>query len=191
MREDRPDEDEDGMAKQEGEEGEEDEEEGSADAPSVSAHRDYVLYTRIEQAPNPASRVMLGEENDDLGVPRVRLDWQLTELDKHSIRALHEGIGEEAGRLGLGRVQLREWLRTDEPMWPSFLAAGWHHMGTTRMAENPEDGVVNDNCRVHSVENLYVAGSGPYTTGGSANPTLTLVALSLRLSDHLKDELDT
>ena len=70
--------------------------------------------------------------------------------------------------------------------WPPALRGGAHHMGTTRMADDPTHGVVDAHCRVHGIENLFVAGSSVFPTGGSANPTLTLVALALRLSDHLK-----
>ena len=82
---------------------------------------------------------------------------------------------------------MHEWLQneTDES-WPSFLGGGWHHMGTTRMHDDPRQGVVDVNCRVHGLDNLFVAGASCFTTGGAANPTLTLVALTLRLSDHLK-----
>jgi choline dehydrogenase-like flavoprotein len=62
-------------------------------------------------------------------------------------------------------------------------------MGTTRMADSPEQGVVDANCRVHGVANLYIAGSSVFTTSGASNPTLTLVALALRLTDHLRTQL--
>jgi choline dehydrogenase-like flavoprotein len=149
--------------------------------------REYQLFTRQEQAPNPLSRVTLSSERDALGVPRVQLDWQLTELDKRSIRRFYEVVGQEAGRSGVARVQLHDWLI--EEGWPSFLSGGWHHMGTARMADNPREGVVDPDCKVHGIGNLYVAGSAPFTTAGAVNPTLTLVALTLRLSDHLKDKL--
>lgn len=150
----------------------------------------YGMHTRLEQAPNPNSRISLSHEKDALGVPRTKLDWQLTELDKHSIRSFYETVGEEAGRLGIGRVQLNDWLLEDEPMWPAHLAGGWHHMGTTRMHTNPREGVVDENCQVHGIQNLYVAGSATFPTAGAANPTLTIIALSLRLSDHLKQIID-
>jgi choline dehydrogenase-like flavoprotein len=70
--------------------------------------------------------------------------------------------------------------------FPDSTNAGWHHMGTTRMSNNPKTGVVDANCKVHGIANLYVAGSACYPTSGAPNPTLTLVALALRLSDHLK-----
>jgi choline dehydrogenase-like flavoprotein len=165
--------------------------------PSVSAGRPrpprwprfFNLATRQEQAPNPDSRVMLSAEKDALGMPRAKLDWQLTELDKRSMRTYYRLLGQELGRSELGRVQLREWLLSDDRTWPSNLSGGWHHMGTTRMHADATQGVVDPDCRVHGLANLYIAGAAVYPTAGSANPTLTLVALSLRLSDHLKTKL--
>ena len=147
---------------------------------------EYLLFTRSEQQPNPNSRIKLSREKDALGVPRADLDWQLTPLDKQSIRITYETFAREAGRIGLGRVKLMDWLLEDDETWPDFLGGGWHHMGTTRMSESSQDGVVDSNCRVHGISNLFVAGSAVFPTGGVANPTLTLVALSLKLSDHLK-----
>jgi choline dehydrogenase-like flavoprotein len=159
---------------------------GVGSAPA-QAPRFFHLATRQEQAPNPDSRVTLGSERDALGMPRAKLDWRLTELDKRSMRTYYKLLGQEIGRSGVGRVQLRDWLLSDDDVtWPSFLSGGWHHMGTTRMHADPKQGVVDSDCRVHGLGNLYVAGASVYPTGGSANPTLTLVALSLRLSDHLK-----
>ena len=157
--------------------------------PPASAPLFFHLMTRQEQAPNPASRVLLSTERDALDMPRAKLDWRLTALDRRSFRAFYEVMGRELGRSGAGRVQLLDWVTRDEDTWPSTLSGGWHHMGTTRMHENPRLGVVDANCRVHGLGNLYVAGASVYPTGGAANPTLTLVAVSLRLSDHLKRTL--
>jgi choline dehydrogenase-like flavoprotein len=165
----------------------------SAGGPQVeaatAAPRIFHLATRQEQAPNPDSRVTLSAETDALGLPRVKLDWRLTGLDKRSIRTFYELLGRELGRTGTGRVQIREWLLDDDRTWPPFLSGGWHHMGTTRMHADPRQGVVDADCRVHGLGNLYVAGAAVFPTGGAANPTLTLVALTLRLSDHLKGKL--
>ncbi len=152
-----------------------------------SISRAFTLHTRIEQAPNPNSRVTLLPEKDALGVPKVNLHWNLTELDKRSIRTIYQLLGHQMGLAGLGRVRLNEFLRDEnDDTWPEDLNAGWHHMGTTRMSDSPQEGVVDSNCQIHGISNLFVAGSGCYTTSGAANPTLTLVALSLRLSDYLK-----
>jgi choline dehydrogenase-like flavoprotein len=93
-------------------------------------------------------------------------------------------LGTEVGRTGFGR--LRYDLSEDDSTWPDDLLGNAHQMGTTRMHRDPKLGVVNENCRVHSMANLYVAGSSVFPTSGSANPTLTIVALALRLADHIK-----
>ncbi|HUX84399.1 MAG TPA: GMC family oxidoreductase [Chitinophagaceae bacterium] len=147
----------------------------------------FELFTRMEQSPNPNSRVTLDTVKDALGMPRIILDWQLTEQEKRSIRQLYLILGQQIGVSGSGRVQLMEWLRKgDDYSWPDFLGGGWHHMGTTRMGENPQTGVVDQNCRVFGIDNLFMGGSSCFSTAGSANPTLTLTALVLRLSDFLK-----
>ena len=162
----------------------------SAARPARTDQRDYRLFTRQEQAPNPSSRITLSEELDALGMPRVIMDWQLTELDKRSIREFYLALGEEMGRSGLGRVQVADWLlEADDRSWPEFLGGGWHHMGTTRMHNNPREGVIDSDCKVHGLSNLHIAGSAAFPTSGAANPTLTLVSLTLRLADHLREKL--
>jgi choline dehydrogenase-like flavoprotein len=142
------------------------------------------LYNRIEQAPNPESRVVLSDQRDSLGQYRVRLDWQLGSIDKRSIRRTHEIVGQELGRAGLGRLRLT--LDEGDTTWPHSMRGGNHHIGTTRMHIDPKKGVVDENCQVHGVSNLFIAGSSVFPTGGSANPTLTIVALAVKLADHLK-----
>jgi choline dehydrogenase-like flavoprotein len=142
------------------------------------------LSTRIDPVPNPESRVTLGTERDAFGMPRPDLHWALSRTDRESALRALEVLGQELGRTGIGRLQVR--LAADEEAWPEDLEGGYHHMGTTRMSADPGRGVVDADCRVHGLGNLYVAGSSVFTTGGSATPTLTLVALSLRLADHLR-----
>lgn len=163
--------------------GEPDSEEKKQDPGSVA----FQLFTRIEQAPNPDSRITLDRDKDALGMNRSHLHWSFTELEKRSIRTIHELIGREAGRAGLGRVRLLEYLHDEkDASWPDFTGGGWHHMGTTRMSDDPKTGVVDKNCKVHGIDNLHIAGSSCFSTAGAPNPTLTVVALSLRLADQLK-----
>ncbi|MGI9509721.1 MAG: GMC oxidoreductase [Geminicoccaceae bacterium] len=143
------------------------------------------LYTEAEQAPNPSSRVRLGDEKDALGLRRLELDWRLSEIDKRSIREIAYLIGAEFGRMEKGRVRLPIWLLEEGVSDSDPILGGYHHMGTTRMADEPSAGVVDAHCKVFSTRNLFVAGSSVFTTGGAANPTLTIVALALRLADHL------
>ncbi len=141
------------------------------------------LSTRLDPTPDPESRVTLGSERDAFGMPMVRLDWKLSEKDHRSAERALELLGQELGHTGLGRLHIR--LPPDGG-WPDDLEGGYHHMGTTRMSADERTGVVDADCRVHGVANLYLAGSSVFTTGGSATPTMTLVALSLRLADHLR-----
>ncbi len=152
--------------------------------------RAYQLNTRIEQAPNPNSRVTLIKEKDELGVPRVNLHWELTPLDKYSVRKIYQILGQQAGISGIGRIRLNEFLRDEtDDTFPDTTNGGWHHMGTTRMADDPKKGVVDSNCQVHGISNLYIAGAACYPTSAAPNPTLTLTALTLRLSDYIKNSI--
>lgn len=142
----------------------------------------FLLNHMVEQVPNPNSRVSLGNEHDAFGQNRVRLDWRLSPIDIRSIIRSQEIIDEELRQAGLGKLQID--LRDETP--PQELHGGWHHMGTTRMHIDPKKGVVNENLQVHGLSNLYIAGPSVFPTGGCANPVLTIVALTLRLADHLK-----
>jgi choline dehydrogenase-like flavoprotein len=156
------------------------------DAGDPSAHPEYAnLLVRAEQAPNPESRVRLTDETDEFGKRRARLDWRLSELDRTSLVTSLETLGRCLGEAGGGRVSVNPELANS---WPRA-QGGSHHLGTTRMHRDPKRGVVDEHARVHSVSNLYVAGSSVFPTGGFANPTLTLVALTLRLAAHLKKRL--
>lgn len=139
-----------------------------------------------ETLPNPDSRVTLGDERDALGMRRVVADWRLTSEDKRKALILHRLLGSEIGRVGFGR--LRTAMTNDETTWPADMYGDEHHMGTTRMHVDPRRGVVDANCRVHGMANLYIAGSSVFPTAGLANPTLTIVALALRLADHIKQQ---
>jgi choline dehydrogenase-like flavoprotein len=157
--------------------------------------RDLALLVRAEQSPNPLSRVRLTTQVDPLGVPRLALDWRTTRLDVESVAGLVDLVGQELSRLGLGRVEPAAWLREGGEEWRSdpLISAhpigGYHHMGTTRMSDNPHTGVVDATGRVHDVENLYVVGSSVFPTSGWANPTLTIVALTLRTAEKLSARL--
>ena len=153
-----------------------------------------VLFCIAEQVPNRSSRVLLDTARDALGARRALLDWRLTDQDRRTFAQMPNLLAAEFGRLGIGRVYTSPWL-DDDAMYlyrndfSRILEPGRHHSGTTRMASAPDRGVVNANCRLFDVENVSIAGSSVFPTIGYANPTLTILALSLRLADHLKEEL--
>ncbi|HUE78905.1 MAG TPA: GMC family oxidoreductase [Sphingomicrobium sp.] len=157
----------------------------------LTGTKELALLIRAEQAPNPDSRVTLTSETDASGMPRISLDWRLTRQDVESVAALVDGLGREARRTGLGTVEAAEWLRSGQAQWTTdpLISAhpigGYHHMGTTRMADDPKRGVTDRWGRVHGIANLFVAGSSLFPTSGWANPTLTIVALALRTADRI------
>jgi choline dehydrogenase-like flavoprotein len=144
------------------------------------------VHAHLEQAPNPSSRITLSAERDALGLPLPCIDWRLTELEKRTTQIIGETVKAEFEQLNLGQVTLADWLSQAGGDWSQVFGDSYHHIGTTRMADHPQRGVVTADCQVHGISNLFMAGSSVFPTGSYANPTLTLVALALRLSDHLK-----
>ena len=147
-----------------------------------SSVRLFRLANMSEQAPNPDSRITLGSDRDSLGLRRVRLNWRLSDIDLKSAMRSQELLDQELSRSGLGRL----YVELDDETPPHRITGGWHHMGTTRMHNDPKKGVVDENCRLHGVSNLFVAGPSVFPTSGYANPSLTIVALAVRLADHIK-----
>lgn len=148
------------------------------------------IHAQWEQAPDPENRVALGDEKDALGIPKVVLHWRKTALDRKTVTGSILGLAEEFATLDIGRVRLFDWIDDESlPIPVDNVMASWHHMGGTRMSSTPETGVVDPDLRVHNIDNLYVGGSSVFPTCGYANPTLTIVQLSLRLADHLRDRI--
>jgi choline dehydrogenase-like flavoprotein len=144
-----------------------------------------VLESKLEQAPNAASRVMLEDRRDAFGLPRARVDWRLLPIDRRSVLRAEGIIDAELRRTGIGRLAP---LPADEKrdQWPAGFAGGWHQIGTTRIHTDPRRGVVDADCAVHGVGNLFIAGASVFPTGGAVSPMPTLLALALRLADHVK-----
>ena len=161
---------------------------------------ELTLAVVLDEKPNRDSRVTLGSERDALGMARIQLDWRLSADDERSMAILAQRVAGEITRLGHGRVRLHPALQDPTGGWARAgnlighdtaseappMHISWHHIGTTRMAASARDGVVDADCRVHGTANLFVAGSSVFPTAGIANPTMTIVALALRLGDRLK-----
>ena len=147
----------------------------------------YKIVTSQEQAPNRDSRVLLSNSTDALGIRRASLDWRLNELDRHTITHALRQIGSAFGSAGLARLQVPIDFAKDS--WPAYIRGSWHHCGGTRMSESPDAGVVDSDCKVHGIGNLYVAGASVFPTNGHGNPTLTVVALALRMAAHIRGVL--
>lgn len=154
-------------------------------------HRHPIIHVNahLEQAPNRDSRIYLSNDRDRLGVRRVVMDWRISGAELKTARFLAGATKTELRRRGLGELETPSWIASGEPLSAGHLASNEHHIGTTRMADDPAKGVVDRNCKVHGLDNLFVAGASVFPTGGHANPTLTIVALSIRIADHLRNLL--
>jgi len=137
-----------------------------------------------EQDPDPESRVTLGTDTDALGMRKLQLHWRVGDEVRQNVARLHEVLARLVQVHGVGELHSDEAELRDV----RFSDAS-HHIGTTRMSNTPRSGVVDSDCRVHGMDNLFVCGSSVFPTGGYANPTLTIVALTLRLGELLAQEL--
>jgi choline dehydrogenase-like flavoprotein len=143
------------------------------------------LDAMVEQEPNPASRVMLSDRLDALGVPMARIDWKIGEMERRTAIHLGHTVNDALARAGKPQAILADWVREQRAADAVFSDPA-HPLGTTRMSDNEHMGVVDRNCKVHGVENLYIAGSSVFPTGGHANPTLMIIAMALRIADTLR-----
>lgn len=143
------------------------------------------VYCLTEQLPDPTSRLTLSEKTDALGVPLPRVDWRVSELERLSMRRLADLLRTEFRRVGYPSPVPAGWLDGADG-WRASVTDRAHPVGTTRMSDSPRDGVVDRHGQVHGVAGLFVAGSSTFPTAGHANPTLTIVALAIRMADRLK-----
>lgn len=145
---------------------------------------DGVITSLIEQSPNLKSRIVLDTEKDQFGLRRVILNWNINDADHRTIRTLGREVAKEMALTRVARVQLRDFILDDKINIDEY-GHHCHQMGTTRMSENPKFGVVDKNQRIHGIQNLFIAGSSVFPTGGGCNPTLTIVMMSLKLGKHI------
>ena len=145
--------------------------------------REIWLRNFMEMEPDPNNRVTLGSKRDVFGFPLPVVRHSPGELDKRSMAAVQQYLGRELAESGLGRL-ITGLSATTNP-WPVDYDAS-HHMGATRMGCDPATSVTDGNGRLHFSENVYVSGASVFPTSGSSNPTYTIVALAIRLGEHLK-----
>jgi choline dehydrogenase-like flavoprotein len=153
------------------------------------------VVTNSQAALNRDSRVMLADETDPFGMRRVKLDWQVSPIDDTTIRETTLAFAAWLADNGLGRMRIYDWVLTDTPIEVASATgesmSSWHHMCATRMSADPTMGVVDADCRVHGMTNLFIGGSSVFASTGFSNPTYTIVQLALRLGDHVGAMLAT
>jgi hypothetical protein len=146
---------------------------------------ELIVVNYCEQAPNPQSRVFLSHERDRIQMNRLVLDWKVGDEETKSLIRLQELVNAALKKAHIGYLD-----ETSQQLDDLHYTDASHHLGTTRMSDDPRTGVVDSDCRVHGIRNLFIAGSSIFPTSGYANPTLTIVALALRLAEHLKSLRD-
>lgn len=144
----------------------------------------YQVITMIDQSPEANNQILLGSEPDRYGLKRVKINWSMSDFDKYLTWKTLEFVAKDETLNQFGRFRLLK--ERESRIWESQLGYGHHHMGTTRMAGSVKNGVVDKNCLVFGTNNLYIAGSSVFPTGGHVPPTLTIVAMSIRLARHLE-----
>jgi choline dehydrogenase-like flavoprotein len=150
----------------------------------------YALHYHSEQEPSPDSRVVLTDETDRFGLPRVAIDLRFTEGDVQSVIGSHQVLDSALRASAAGRL---EYWHPEDQLPDRVLAQasdGFHQVGTTRMGQNRKNSVVDKNLKVHDVDNLYLASSSVFPTTGQANSTFLATALAIRLAHHLSMKAD-
>lgn len=138
------------------------------------------VFFHLEQLPSATSYVSLAPDRDVLGIPKARLHWTFTDEEQKKLLVYLDVLNRNLqAAYGLTLHYDRQTIHIDQTGDAS------HHMGTTRMGSRSIDSVVDSNCQVHGIANLFVAGSSVFSTAGNANPTLTIAALAARLGDYL------
>jgi choline dehydrogenase-like flavoprotein len=150
---------------------------------------DVNLDVAVEQQPSPESRITLSSQTDAFGTPLPRIDWRISKAERRAAIEIARAFDAALDRAGMPRPVLEDWVRLARPEDVRFQTMA-HPIGTTRMAESPDGGVVDRNGLVFGTANLYIAGSSVFPTASHANPTLTIVALALRLGEHLAAVLE-
>ena len=144
------------------------------------------LTVGLEQQPRLSNNLRLHTTNDDLGVPKINIYWDdISKIEKDTIIKSVKTIARELGILNIGRIKFKSELLTGESYKINDPVN--HHIGTTRMSNNSETGVVDKNCKVFEISNLYIAGSSVFATSSIVNPTYTIIAMSLKLGEYLKN----
>ena len=146
----------------------------------------WSLDIGLEQPPRLSNKLLLDKSKDNLGMPKINMYWDdISEIEKDTVTKTTKTMARELGILGTGRIKFKDELlsgesyKIDDPIN--------HHIGTTRMSDSSKTGVVDKNCKVFGISNLYIAGSSVFATSSIVNPTYTIVALSIRLGEYIKN----
>jgi hypothetical protein len=147
-----------------------------------SSRDSWRLVYQSEQKSDPRNRISLSDQRDSLGLPKLNIDFRFREHDASSVVRAHDLLDADLRMAGVGGLRWRDGQNREEAVLRSA-RDGYHQIGGAAMSVDPADGVVDRNCRVHGFDNLWIASSSVFPTSGQANPTLTIMALALRIAE--------
>ncbi len=147
---------------------------------------DVKLNIMMECNPEPHNRIQLSDEKDIFGMPKIQLHWTISDQVIHTFEKSLDLFKSYIDQSGLGILEKEDFAKNKD--WKGRINDATHHIGTTRMGVNDSEAVVDQNCKVFELDNLYIAGSSVFPTGSHSNPTLTIIALAMRLADHLSEK---
>jgi choline dehydrogenase-like flavoprotein len=153
---------------------------------ALSQRAEFRLNIDVEQQPSPSSRITLSSVKDQLGMPRARLDWKITDREERSVRLFARKVQAELQAIGVAPIEIDPNVLNDAGDWLACSSDTYHMMGGTRMGTCAENSVVDSDLKVHGIQNAYIASCSVFPSGGSSNPTFTMMALTLRLAERLK-----
>jgi len=151
----------------------------------IPAWRRTMLNVHCEQSPLSESTISLSGERDALGLLRTRLRWQISNEELHTLRAYVRIIAEVFVKKGFASLKIPAGFFEDDALVRSLCADSNHHMGGARMSISASEGIVDADLKLHGIANGYVCSSAVFPSSGFSNPTHTLLALAMRLADHL------
>ena len=148
---------------------------------------EYPLHYHAEHIGHAESRVQLGDELDVRGLRRLKIDQRFTQRDSDGVVRAHQALDEALRKSRLGRLVYHDGAEARGASVLAQVHDGFHQMGLLRMGTHAQDGVVDQNCRVFGLDNMFVVGTGVFRTSGQANPTFFATALGLRVADHIAE----
>lgn len=154
---------------------------------TVSSKARITLHIDTEQRPQAESRIRLSNDRDALGMPRAEIDWRVSDDERSTVASYAHVLSNLFKKQSWGDLQWHPELFENDRSWLRFTKDTYHMMGGTRMGTHPDNSVVDKQLQVHGIDNLYISSCSVFPTGGSSNPTFTLIALTLRLADTLKN----
>ena len=152
---------------------------------ALPRHARYFLMANAESEPLAESRIILSDQRDGHGLQRAQVNWLVSDQTLRALQVYGQQLRHTLETAGIATVKLSPYLTDPAANWKERAYSLYHHMGATRMAHRPDDGVVDADGRLHGVAGIYVTGTSVLPTGSASNPSYTALALAFRSTDRM------